>query len=180
MAEPTRAELQAQLEVQQNTNALLTEALAAREKEHLELVGRGEGWLVQTPDPAFRGTRYGVRIVDGQAFILKTRKIVAFEQAPMSKPGLVKYIDTQFPAMVYTPEERLAATTAVLERERVSSAARAAEAFEKDLGYKVEWFGVDELRHLDARMQERVTESAQMQALNEARTQAEMLERNRR
>ncbi len=171
----TNAELKAALEEQEKQNTLLTAALAEREQQNIELVSRGEGWLVQTPDPAFRGVRYGIRITDGQAFILKSGMVLAFEQKPMTKGALVKYINTQFPPNVYSPEERAAETAAVLEREKVSSAARAAEAFEKDLGYKVTWFGVEELANLDTVMQNRVAESAQVQALNAAREQAEMM-----
>lgn len=172
MAELTKAELIAELAQQKEANRVL-------QGKQEDLVRRGEGWLVQTPDPAFRGERYGISIVDGQAFVLKSRRVAAFEKKPMTKGALVKYINTQFPTPIYTAEERTKATEDILAREKVVSAERAAEAFEKDLGYKVTWFGVDELMKLDALMQARVTESAQVQALKAARTQAEMISSQR-
>ena len=155
------AELEAELEAERTTSH--------------ELARRGEGWLIRTPDPGFEGARYGVRFQYGQAFILRDQKVPGFEFEPQEVGGLRRAIANQYPPPYYTEAEREEAFKSVREREMFSSAERAAAAFEKDLGYQVEWYSAERLMNLEQDMADQAQKAAAILKAREEREQAELV-----
>ncbi len=154
-----------------NKEPLLEEALKQREEleklraeidkqkqANRELAKRGEGWLVTAPNPVFNGKRYGIQFTDGCAFILKDRDVEAFKVEPMGKGEMRRFIQNQYPAKYFSKEDRARAEAEIEERQKVTSAERAVEAFENDLGYKVEYFSADRLSEVQQRMTQRARE----------------------
>lgn len=90
-----------------------------------ELTAHGEGWLVQTTNPAYEGQTMGIQFVQGQAFIRKNQRVPFCEIKPMKETTAKK--------LGYTPEE----VEKIREREAMSEAERAIEKLEKDFGYTV-------------------------------------------
>jgi molybdopterin converting factor small subunit len=152
---PTKAELEEQLkelqkekEELEKTVGVLTDQLKAEIKDK-------EGWLVTTPNPLHNGEMWGIQFVNGQAFIPKKRKFPRFEVEPQKELTLQRQGLT---------EEQI---KQVRERESMPTAQRCVQRLEHDFGYTVEYYTAEDQDALNAAVEERVRERAQMKQMQE-------------
>jgi hypothetical protein len=146
-------ELQAELQ-------RLEEASQSQVQEIKRLTGERDGFLITAPNPAFEGKLFEVEFRYGQTFMPADKQVSAFIFEPEKESTLVK--------LGYSPEQ----IAAVRDREQnVTSAQRAASAFEHDFGYQVEYFTADQFDELRRRMAARAIEASRaLSALEDAST----------
>jgi len=69
---------------------------------------------------------------------------------------------------------RTAEKIAIREREKVTSADRAVEAFINDLGFKAEYYDADNIMGIEGKINQRAAEAQRAMAAREMKRQAEM------
>lgn len=150
----------------------MVEKLAALEKENRELkeinknqeerieklVARGSGWLIIAANPLYDGVTYGIKFINGQAWIPMDRKIERFEIPPL-KP-------TQLASFKKDEQE------AIREREKTPSSKRAVDALVHDFGFRAIYFDGKDQDAIQSIVDERAKEAADLQAKLDADTGA--------
>lgn len=143
--------------------AQLEKQVEQRDEALKKLTAKGEGWLITTPNPVYDAQVYGIQFVNGQAFVRKDQVVPFFEFEPMKESSMDK--------LNYTPEQR----KVIREQEKKPSAQRAIEAFMDDFGYTVEFFGAERLLELQQRIDNRLNQRVQAEALQAQQAEAEKL-----
>lgn len=174
MAE-TKADLEQQLEETQRKLVEMEAALAAAQEQRVRLEADREGWLLTAPNPAYDGTIHGVHYVNGQAFIPKGARVEAFEAQPMKPDDLAKFVAAQYPAPGYTDADREREAAAIREREKMTSAERAARTIAADFGHKLEYYDAARLAELPSLLSNRAQQRVQVDAMQRARAQADQI-----
>jgi len=131
-----------------------------------ELKAHGQGWLIQTPNPAYEGRTMGIQFVQGQAFIRKDQRVPFCEVKPMK--------DTTIAKLGYTAEQ----AKAIREREQATEAERAVRLLENDFHYTVVEFDGTEAddKKMEALMNKRALEYQQaLEAAEAARKASEIV-----
>lgn len=173
----TKADLEQQIAELQAQLAEAQASAQAATAQRMTMEAEREGWLITTPNPAYDGRMHGIEFVNGQAFIAKGARVEAFETQPMKPDDLAKFLAAQYPAPGYTDADRAREAAAIREREKMTSAERAARTIAADFGYRVEFFGAERLAELRPLLSTRQQQRMEVEAMQRAQTQADMIMR---
>jgi len=173
-------EAQSRIQEQDAAIAEKDARLADADTQIKKLHARGEGWLVTAPEPLYDGVTYGVKFLNGMAFIRKDQEVPHFVHPPLKDTALASLVQSQHPIFEGVTAEmrknilakREEAIRAVREREQVPSSERAALALASEFGYKAEYFDGEELAALQHIIDERAGQAAAMAEMVKAREQA--------
>jgi len=158
MAEETKAQLEERLAALQKELEKRDQVIAEQKQKLQDLHAKEEGWLITAPNPLYDGVVHGITLTRGQAYIRKQQEVGAFVVQPMKESQLKQY----------TEQEQ----AAIREREKISSAERAAMWLKNDFGYDVKYFSPEDLAERDALINKRALERNQAEIA--ARQEAEI------
>lgn len=176
--DPQLAELLERVAKLEEENQKKDLLLQEKEEQVKKLQAKGAGYLITTPNANYDGETYGVQFVNGQAFIPVGSALPYFVEV-FGQPMKDEYFDKQLtqPNMTERMVERIKAEEkAVRTREAAfDPVLKAAQVFEKDMGYTVEFFESTDEEALQKRLSRRARERAEIIAAQEKLEQAQQM-----